>query len=180
MSKISNTTVYPNIIPTANDYVVLTDVNDSNETKTSTVSNFQKFFGVTTMEVTLSSAQILSCTSNPIELIPPPGAGKYIIPFGSMVLKTIFNTTGYLWNASGAGIIQPGPPIVDFLEIPYGDLNGAVVDETYIYSAVDDLLAGNELTGAVNQGVFFAGFAANPTLGDGTIKISLQYRIVEL
>ncbi len=27
MAKISNTTVYPNIIPTIDDYVVLTDVN---------------------------------------------------------------------------------------------------------------------------------------------------------
>ena len=28
MAQISNTTVYPNIVPTSNDFVVLTDVND--------------------------------------------------------------------------------------------------------------------------------------------------------
>ena len=55
MAQISNTTVYPNIVPTSNDFVVLTDVNDNNATKTSTVGSFQEFFGTKTVSVTLTS-----------------------------------------------------------------------------------------------------------------------------
>ena len=96
MAKISNTTSYPNIIPTANDYVVLTDVNDNNETKTSKVTDFQKFFGVTTVEATLTSLEILNITTSPVEIIPPPGPGKYIILFGTIVMKTILIQPGII------------------------------------------------------------------------------------
>lgn len=180
MAKISNTTVYPNIIPTANDYVVLTDVNDNNETKTSKVTDFQKFFGVTTAEASLTSLEVLNIFTSPVEIIPPPGPGKYIILFGTIVVKTIFNTTGYIWNASGAGITMVGTPTVVWQIIPAADLIGATVDETYVYNALETTGIGNEITGAVNQGVLFTGFGSNPVVGDGSIKISLQYRIVEL
>ena len=45
MAKISNTTVYPNITPTASDYLVLTDVSDSNNTKTVTLQALSTFIG---------------------------------------------------------------------------------------------------------------------------------------
>ena len=34
MAKISNTTSYPNATPAANDYVIGTDIDDNNATKT--------------------------------------------------------------------------------------------------------------------------------------------------
>ena len=95
MSKISNTTVYPNVLPTANDYVVLTDVTDSDKTKTATVADFQLFFGITTLEVTLTSTQLLNSFTNPVTLVPAQGAGTYIIPQGLLVSKLNFNTVAY-------------------------------------------------------------------------------------
>ena len=58
MAKISNTTVYPNILPTANDYVVLTDVDDDNATKTARVQDFQAYFGDSIAHVTLTPFQL--------------------------------------------------------------------------------------------------------------------------
>ncbi len=39
MSKINNTTAYPTVTPASNDLVVITDVSDSNATKTATVGS---------------------------------------------------------------------------------------------------------------------------------------------
>lgn len=45
MPKISNTTSYPNIIPSSGDYLVLTDISDSDNTKTVTIQAIADFIG---------------------------------------------------------------------------------------------------------------------------------------
>lgn len=45
MPKISNTTSYPNITPSSGDYLVLTDVSDSDNTKTVTIQAIADFIG---------------------------------------------------------------------------------------------------------------------------------------
>ena len=45
MAKISDTSSYPNITPASGDYLVLTDVSDSNNTKTVTVQALSDFIG---------------------------------------------------------------------------------------------------------------------------------------
>ena len=45
MAKISDTSSYPNITPASGDYLVLTDVSDSNNTKTVTVQALSNFIG---------------------------------------------------------------------------------------------------------------------------------------
>ena len=78
MAKINNTSAYPNVIPTADDFVILTDVTDDDKTKTSKVSDFQSFFGNKTIRKTVTSAQILSCNTNPVTIIPGI-VGHYIV-----------------------------------------------------------------------------------------------------
>ena len=93
MAKIENTTAYPNIIPTANDYLLLTDVNDNNATKTSKVTDFQKFFGVSTLETTISAAEVLGLFSNPKVLLTA-SAGEYIQPLNA-VIKYVYKTGAF-------------------------------------------------------------------------------------
>jgi len=45
MAKISDTSSYPSITPSAGDYLVLTDVSDSNSTKTVTMQSIADFIG---------------------------------------------------------------------------------------------------------------------------------------
>jgi hypothetical protein len=89
MAKISNTTAYPNITPTANDFVVLTDVSDNDETKTCTLESVGQYLGTSVAEVTLTPFQILNSFTNPVELVPAQGANKYIIPFGVAVVRNL-------------------------------------------------------------------------------------------
>tara|TARA_R100001594_G_scaffold14471_2_gene30793 strand:- start:29869 stop:30402 length:534 start_codon:yes stop_codon:yes gene_type:complete len=177
MAKINNTSVYPNIIPTANDFVVLTDVNDEDKTKTAKVTDFQKFFGVVTAEITLTSAEILSSYSNPVEIIASPGTGKQIIPFGTVVMKSVFNNAAYAF-AGQAILQQPGTPEMIWAKIAEADLEG-VATETHVY-LLNNLGLTNDITGTLNQGLNFKALTADPTTGEGTIKFSIQYRIVEL
>ena len=65
MAQISNTTVYPSIIPTSRDYFVLTDIEDNNQTKTCFIGDLKTFVGggAQTLVRTITSAEILSALS---------------------------------------------------------------------------------------------------------------------
>ena len=80
MAKISNTTVYPNIVPTAEDFVVLTDVSDSDATKTCKIETLGQYLGTAIAQVTLKPFDILNITTNPVTLITAPSATEFIIP----------------------------------------------------------------------------------------------------
>ena len=175
MSKISNTTVYPNILPTANDYVVLTDVEDNNETKTARVQDFQAYFGVSTAEVTLTPTQILNSFTNPVTLIPAQGTNKYIVPFGMAIIRNIGD--GVAAYSFGGNIPQLQYDNTFFAEIPF-----QIFQTSGAYTGY--ALIGNNITGAANilanRELLFSTPVANPTLGDCRVVISLQYRIVEI
>jgi len=174
MAKINNTTVYPNVLPTANDYVVLTDVNDSDQTKTATVADFQLFFGITTLEVTLTSTQLLNSFTNPVTLVPAQGAGTYIIPQGQMVSKVNYGTVAYDFG----GDVWLGPALG-------GGIYYFAWNQNFMNWASSIILAGpigissQMLIGAENTDLlFFSG--ANPTVGDGTLDLSFQYKVITI
>jgi|8_EtaG_2_1085327.scaffolds.fasta_scaffold119961_2 hypothetical protein len=176
MAKIENTTVYPNIIPTANDYVVLTDVNDNNATKTATVSQFQDYFGISTLEITLDKYEIMTLYSNPKVLLTC-NAGEYILPI-SAIIKYIYKDMAYTF--------------ADKLEVRCGpDEDNAIFswDAAALFNGINNVVAfphpalaipapyynnaagGDSLTlGAINS---------NPTGDGGDIIINVQYRIVK-
>ncbi len=119
--------------------------------------------------VTIPSASILTGNSAPFELIPAPGAGK-IINVLSAVSKIIFGTVAYAtnpnynirYNLTTATLFQTSA--LNYSQTKYnvetrdapGGLNAADIENTSI--------------------VFFVQ-TGNPTAGDGTITISLQYII---
>lgn len=172
MSKISNTTVYPTITPTSDDLLILTDVSDSNSTKTCKVSNFQNINGGGIASVTLSISQILNLHTHPVVIIPAPGAGKAIVPFGSLVITNTFNTTAYSYTTPNPGFVC-GTAI--YTTVNSTDLTGAAT-ASYAYNM--QLTGVNTVTD--NNPLLFSTFGGVFTLGDGTITINLQYRIVEI
>lgn len=175
MSKISNTTVYPNVLPTANDYVVLTDVTDSDKTKTATVADFQLFFGITTLEVTLTSTQLLNSFTNPVTLVPAQGAGTYIIPQGQLISKYNYNTTVYDF-ANDAFLGQAVGPNNYFFwdEVTFLNLASNNIWMGSIGNAV------NPLVGAANTDLLFFTTGSNPTQGDGTLDLNFQYKVITI
>ena len=76
MSKINNTTAYPTVTPASNDLVVITDVSDSNSTKTATVGSISSGSTLfTTGSKTLTPTEVLSLNTagTAVELLPAPG-----------------------------------------------------------------------------------------------------------
>lgn len=173
MAKINNTSAYPNVIPTADDFVILTDVTDDDRTKTSKVSDFQSFFGNKTIKKTVTSAQILSCNTNPVTIIPGI-VGHYIVPI-SVLFKFNFVSAAYVGandyyidlGANSAGSRWCIAPAI----------NGVLGTQAYVNGSFSGLITNNPKV-ALNSDILFTNATANPTVGDGTLDIQILYRIV--
>ena len=170
MAKINNTTAYPNITPTPSDFVILTDVSDSDATKTCTVDSLQGFFGTNTLVKTLTSAELLASFTTPIVLVAAQGAGKVIIPYGTIVYKTDFNTTVY--DFTGATI--------QYETLIYNTLTTATLNSAVDVIAPSDTSVSGGPGVVANNNLLFKATTADPTQGDGTLTINLQYRVVEI
>lgn len=172
MAKINNTTAYPNVIPTSNDFVILTDVTDNDATKTAKVTDFQAFFGTKTISKTLSSAEILSCFTNPVTVIPAT-TGFYTVPI-SILFKLNFVTTQY--TVAGQVFLSTGAATANHIA-QYNALSSAassakLVGDTTNLSVSPAIPTDNE--------ILFKATTANPTGGDGTLTIDIMYRLISI
>jgi|TARA_R110002126_G_scaffold88784_3_gene212595 hypothetical protein len=177
MAKISNTTVYPNIVPTAEDFVVLTDVSDSDATKTCTIDSLQGYFGTKTLVRTLTDKEIVLLFSQPTVLLTC-ALGEFISVISSQ-MKYNYNGISYTFN--------------DPLELKMGDVtstnNQAAVITSFIFNQPTTGVAefrGYAVTypdynGANSLIAYSASTPTTPTPGvlGGSITLSIQYRIVK-
>ena len=114
MVKISNTSAYPNLAtPVATDYLILTDQSDNLLTKSCTLGDVQKLFGVDTLiaKVTVSSAALLTLSGNPVTLINAPGAGKVIDTMRKHFLGLIIKDHDAWLKAYIAAAKDPDPKV---------------------------------------------------------------------
>lgn len=183
MSKISNTTAYPTVTPAAGDLLVITDVSDSNATKTATVSSISSAIsdaGLQTQEITLTPTQILSLNGGgSIELIAAPGAGKIIVP-ASIVVFLDYNTTAYNFADSGG-------PYTESVRLKYENsaayerflyiININATDDSFISGGAGTII---QYSNALNQPlVLKTESTVTVTQGDSSLKIKILYRIVD-
>jgi hypothetical protein len=86
MSKINNTTAYPTVTPASNDLVVITDVSDSNATKTATVGS-------------ISSGSTASEYDSYVALITQAGTAA---PVATVLSNNL--TATLTWARTGVGV----------------------------------------------------------------------------
>lgn len=177
MAKISNTTSYPNIIPTLDDYVVLTDVNDNNATKTSKASDFQSLFGTRTTQITLTPSDILNITTNPVTLITAPSVTEFIIPI-SWAFKMVFNTVAYDFN----------PADLIYMTTEVGAGNGFLgISGGLFNSGISTTAGGSTSYNGMGQSILSQDLilwgvppdTSPATVGDSDVQLNIQYRIVK-
>tara|TARA_R110000823_G_scaffold234254_1_gene360504 strand:- start:1800 stop:2336 length:537 start_codon:yes stop_codon:yes gene_type:complete len=177
MAKISNTTVYPNIVPAAGDYLILTDVNDSDRTKTAMVSDFQNFFGTTSIETTLTSAQILSSFTTPAILIP--GVTGYHIQPISILVKSTFVTTAYVFAGDVAITLGSYSPV----NTTVYTVNEATLEQASSKTSIPIPATSSSVSEYTNHlggdNLLAVALVGAPTLGDGTITFDIMYRLVK-
>jgi hypothetical protein len=126
--------------------------------------------------VTVSSTDIKALFTTAKPLVAAPGAGK-VIEFVRGTISSIYGTAAYVINGSTN------------LSVKYKDKGGADVSSTIattglvdqivnVYSMFQPLTAQLALdTNAVNQPLCLACLVANPTTGDGALKVNIAYRV---
>lgn len=116
-------------------------------------------------EIDISSAEILNLGTNPIELLPAPGVGKYYEY--NISLEYTYNTSAY---------ISPN------LEIECG-IAISLIDSSLLMriynqaTVISNSNAGKPMSLNTNVTLKGAG-AVNPISGDSTLKVKIWYRIM--
>lgn len=137
--------------------------------------NFTEVYGqgVNTVNVTVSSAEILNIFSSPKTLLAAPVAGTIYIVLG-IVAKYFFVTTNYVTNAN-LRVLQNGRIVlqVDSLLMTTGSANRWQMTAPNNPGSV-----GNADPEAA--AIILTHGTGNPTGGDGTLSITITYVIVSI
>jgi len=131
-------------------------------------------------EVSLTSGQVLTLSTVPVQLVLTPGAGKAVV-VEKVAVALDYNSAAYETNTD--------------LEIRYdsstaGDAGGAEVtavslDAVLLATAdrvavVDGLTATDELTCAINKGITAKVATDDPATGNSPLRITTRYKVVSL
>lgn len=182
MAKIENKIAYPLVKPQPNDYVVLTDVSDNNETKTCLVGDIMGFYPYEIFSTTLSADQVKNAEGNPVILISAKGPGTMIVPeyFEAVFSVVSDNTAPVQFNCAGDGLIVSGnnsPTQVLCYGLPEDQLNqNPNFPQNNIFGSNATTYDQN-MGGLVNSNIVFTfAFNEGPTAGNGSLKINFRYR----
>lgn len=115
---------YPKISSlSSQDSFLITDVSNSNKTKTVAWQDVLKSEGlVQNKKITLTSAQILDLHNTPVELIPAPGVDKFIQVL-SIYSYLDFNTTPYVTSNAGSIYYRYGDNTITVQEYSLAGVN---------------------------------------------------------
>ena len=144
-----------------NGYVLTSDSNGNGTWQKPT--GYQNYSAVT-----ITSGQMLSIGSTPIEILPAPGASKYY-DF-KVYFEYIFNTTPYTVTGQLQLIDNTTKRVTNLF-----DINGQLTDRVL----VSDINSQNQFLSINSNLELTTSNGSDPTLGDGTLKIKIFYNIVD-
>jgi hypothetical protein len=126
--------------------------------------------------VAISSAQLLDIVASPVEIVPAPGAGKIAVILG-IISKFTFVTTAYSTVTSTTRLYYGDPSRGDTANIGTGFFS-SLLTSTISVSGID--FADNNIldTTLENSSIVLSNTNTDPTLGDGTLTISVAYIIL--
>jgi hypothetical protein len=132
--------------------------------------------------VTLTSAQLLALSTIPITVIPAPGVGFYIFP-QDYTMEYTFGGTAYAGTGNCSFIFGP-PPVVNPTNL-ITLYNWTAATSGIIHAAFSCVFIGicgeglTPITSINNAAVVFT--APNAlTLGNGTLKITINYSVLPI
>lgn len=127
---------------------------------------------VTTVKVSLTSAEILDLNSTPKQLIAAPGANKFILPL-RVIVKGNFGTQAYATNTN----LQFAPNTL--FQTNFSAALGFTQNQLATYT-LTTAAGTTTLENTVNAAINIFALSGNPTTGDGTVDIYVTYTTVTL
>lgn len=124
-----------------------------------------------TAEMEVSSAELLAVADTPVELVPAPGEDIAILPF---VIVGIYTAGGTPYTHDGALDVTVG--LVGLTVASFNNLITGAVDGVAVSIGNDGQMDRPDYE---NQPLLLVS-SENPTLGDGTLKISIGYLLISL
>lgn len=126
------------------------------------------------IKVAVSSAQILTLNSVPVQIIAAPAAGLAIVPF-KIIQRYIFVTAAYTVNTATELFISGEPN--DIFELSNALSPVATTIKTY----QNTFVAGAAIDQyAAAQALMLRAIAGDPLVGDSTLQIYVWYNIVDV
>lgn len=130
---------------------------------------------VSTAVVNVSSAQILAMGDDNVTLIAAPGAGEIIVLL-SVVFEYVPGATGYT-TSSGLIAVQTGNGTT---QVAVGDSLLEGNTDTLVWPAYPVTSNSSALLSHyANQPVIMFDDTASPTLGDGTMTVTVIYSVID-
>lgn len=125
--------------------------------------------------VTINSATILTSNGTPIQLIASAGAGKGIVVLPSTTITSTYGTATYAANTTMAIYTDTA---TDY-QLVFSNVLNNTATRTTLGSQQQATSAGDTQIIA-NKGVYIKTDTGNPTTGDGSVTINIQYIIIDL
>jgi hypothetical protein len=128
--------------------------------------------GIQSTTVSLTSVQLLGLGTSPVLILAAPGAGKVTVVLNTIYEYT-FGSVAYTYAGGGGGLFYGSS--IEGATADNGDsslLNGTV--NQIIITAGGDTSNVNATSAVANQPLYYA-TNGNPTLGNGTLKITVYY-----
>lgn len=128
---------------------------------------------ILTCDVTIATADILTCHTTPVELVAAPGAGKIIRVIGQIVMKYIYGSAAFATNTN-AQILHGSSSI-------FTTLGGVINQTSDYYGSFGSPQWIGAATTIENKSVNFSTQTGDPTSGTGsTVHIIFKYVIETL
>jgi len=132
---------------------------------------------VRAVRVTVTSAQILALFTTPVELVPTPGPDRVVIGLDAVILLR----AGVVPYTDGGGLLVVGHGQAAIKEV--------TLTSAGFWDSAMDALAHAAFETAINWGVVsdledkplvISNDTANPTLGTGTLEVTIFYVVVDV
>lgn len=123
-----------------------------------------------TLNFSFTAAQIANCYSAPVTVLAAQGANTLIMPITMLAIAS----AGTPWTFSGTAGLLSGANFVDdnVLQYTLGGNNAiGFSSAAYVFA--------NNVTGLVNQPLTFTSTVGNPTGGNTSVTVSMQYIVLE-
>jgi hypothetical protein len=135
--------------------------------------------GVLIKKVAVSSAELLNIYTAPKELVPAPGANKFINVLG-LTFRYDYNSIAYATNTTVAAGYDSSASGLNVVIYTKASFINQLSDETVFANVYGSTPLISSLTSYVNKNFGVSISTGNPTAGNGTLQVIVVYTITDI